>query len=210
MSNLSKKIILWFLTSLSLIGMPLSVLNTSDKILNEAKGALYSVETQSLYVTNKWNQLQEKTKEDNIKELYEVVSAIKEQQPKLDKNIALLIGIQVLSNAKKEKVDPALIVALIMRESSFNALSESEKDCYGLMQIRPKVHPKKVIGLKYADFFSLDNNIRIGTIILKEYLDKYGSVEKALKRYVGGTHPEYVTDILINFTNIKLSKYKGD
>jgi hypothetical protein len=88
--------------------------------------------------------------------------------------------------ARDMKVDPFLILAVMSVESSFNPLAHSSKGAQGLMQVLTRVHAERFLqfgGITAA--FDPVANIRVGSAILKEYLDREGSVEGALKSYVG-------------------------
>lgn len=84
------------------------------------------------------------------------------------------------------KVDPLLILAVISVESSFNPKAQSHQGAQGLMQVLTRVHAEKFepFGGVAAAFDPLAN-IRVGVQILKEYLGRDGTVEGALKAYVG-------------------------
>lgn len=88
--------------------------------------------------------------------------------------------------AKEVKLDPLLILAVMAIESRFNPFAESPVGAQGLMQVMSKVHRDKfkpLGGVKAA----LDPaaNIRVGSLILKDYVRRGGSLEAGLKMYVG-------------------------
>ncbi len=88
--------------------------------------------------------------------------------------------------AREIKVDPLLILAIMSIESSFDPEAESHAGAQGLMQVLTRVHAEKFVpfgGIKAA--FDINANIHVGTRIIKEYLDREGSIEGALKAYVG-------------------------
>jgi len=82
--------------------------------------------------------------------------------------------------------DPLLILAVIAIESRFNPFAESPVGAQGLMQIMAKVHHDKFQsagGSRSA--LNPVVNIKVGAMILKDYVKSGGSVEAGLKRYVG-------------------------
>ena len=88
--------------------------------------------------------------------------------------------------ARDINLDPLLILSVMAIESGFNPFAESPVGAQGLMQVMAKVHQEKfdeVGGLKAA--LNPAANIRVGAIILKEYVTRGGSVEAGLKLYVG-------------------------
>lgn len=88
--------------------------------------------------------------------------------------------------AAEINLDPLLILAVMAIESRFNPFAESPVGAQGLMQVMSKVHHDKFaeMGGTQAALNPVAN-IRVGSLILKEYVARGGSVEAGLKRYVG-------------------------
>jgi hypothetical protein len=88
--------------------------------------------------------------------------------------------------AREHKLDPFLILAVISVESNFDPQAQSHRGAQGLMQVLTQVHAEKFspFGGVAAAFDPLAN-IRVGAQILADYLRRAGSVEGALKAYVG-------------------------
>ncbi|MGD9942208.1 MAG: transglycosylase SLT domain-containing protein [Burkholderiaceae bacterium] len=88
--------------------------------------------------------------------------------------------------ARELRIDPYLVIAVMSIESSFNPNARSPQGAQGLMQVLTRVHADKFApfgGVTAA--FDPMANISVGSRILKEYLVRHGSVEAALKSYVG-------------------------
>lgn len=88
--------------------------------------------------------------------------------------------------AREVKIDPLLILAVMAIESGLNPFAESPVGAQGLMQVMSKIHHAKfeqMGGTKAA--LNPVANIRVGAQILKEYVNRGGSVEAGLKTYVG-------------------------
>jgi soluble lytic murein transglycosylase-like protein len=90
------------------------------------------------------------------------------------------------STAHDIKLDPLLILAVMAIESGLNPFAESPMGAQGLMQVMSKVHSDKFeeVGGAQAALNPVAN-IRVGALILKDYVNRTGSVEGALKSYVG-------------------------
>lgn len=87
-------------------------------------------------------------------------------------------------------VDPLLLVAVMAIESRFNPFAESPMGAQGLMQVIPKWHPDKVdVKSDRSAMFDPETNIRVGAMVLKEYIQSTGSVERALQQYSGSSDP---------------------
>jgi len=84
------------------------------------------------------------------------------------------------------RIDPYLVLAVMSIESSFDPNARSSAGAQGLMQVLTRVHLDKFAPFGGARA-ALDPvaNISVGSRILKEYLVREGSVEGALKSYVG-------------------------
>jgi len=89
----------------------------------------------------------------------------------------------------QQKIDPTLILAVMAIESNFNPYAQSSVGAQGLMQVLTRVHKDKYedFGGKHAAFDPV-SNLRVGTAILKEYIEITGSVSGALKYYVGAAN----------------------
>lgn len=88
--------------------------------------------------------------------------------------------------AHEIKLDPLLILAVMAIESGLNPFAESPMGAQGLMQVMSKVHHEKfqeMGGVQAA--LNPVANIRVGSLILKDYVTRGGSVEAGLKTYVG-------------------------
>lgn len=110
--------------------------------------------------------------------------------------------------ARDIKLDPLLILAVMAIESRFNPFAESPMGAQGLMQVMSKVHHDKfqeLGGVKAA--LNPVANIKVGSLILKEYVTRGGSVEAGLKSYVGAADMDndggYGLKVLSEYQNLK-------
>jgi soluble lytic murein transglycosylase-like protein len=107
--------------------------------------------------------------------------------------------------AHEVKIDPLLILAVMAIESGLNPFAESPMGAKGLMQVMAKVHHDKFeqVGGQQAALNPVAN-IKVGALILKDYVKRTGSVEGGLKTYVGAADLE--TDS--GYGNKVLAEYK--
>ena len=86
----------------------------------------------------------------------------------------------------KNQLDPTLILAVMTIESGFNPFAQSNVGAQGLMQVMTRVHSEKYEGFggNLAAFDPV-SNLRVGVKILKDYIEKAGSLEGGLHMYVG-------------------------
>lgn len=108
------------------------------------------------------------------------------QHYRVKKDDASEIVEQAFISGKNHDIDPLLILAIIATESSFDPMAGSHVGAKGLMQVHAKVHAdrfKEYGGLSAVH--DIQAGIEVGTQILKEYLNKTGSLKGALKYYVG-------------------------
>ena len=83
-------------------------------------------------------------------------------------------------------LDPLLIVAVIAIESSFNPFAESTVGAQGLMQVIPRFHMDKIgEGAGKDALFDPQLNVRVGALVIKEGLRRFGTLERALQYYGG-------------------------
>jgi soluble lytic murein transglycosylase len=88
----------------------------------------------------------------------------------------------ILRSARNHRVEPALVKAVIAAESNFQSTAVSRVGAQGLMQLMPKT----------AEYLGVDNpfhpgeNVEGGTRYLREMLDRYGDLKRALAAYNAG------------------------
>jgi soluble lytic murein transglycosylase len=98
----------------------------------------------------------------------------------------------VRGHAENYDLDPALLAAVIYRESKFNAEAVSESGAIGLMQLLPETAKgiaQYTGGTKFRleDLYDPEINVRYGSFYLKRLLRKYGgNAELALAAYHAG------------------------
>ena len=87
------------------------------------------------------------------------------------------------------KLDPALILAVMAIESSFNPFAQSPVGAQGLMQVMTRIHADKyqLFG-GHCAAFDPKSNLRVGAKVLQEYIGRTGSVEGGLRWYVGAAN----------------------
>jgi len=86
--------------------------------------------------------------------------------------------------ARRARLDPELVLALIQVESNFDRFAISSAGARGLMQIMPFWLSE--IGRPRDNLFHIETNLRLGCTILRYYLDKEGgNLSRALARYNG-------------------------
>jgi len=90
------------------------------------------------------------------------------------------------ASAAKAELDPLLLVAIMAVESSFNPMAKSQAGAVGLMQVIPRWHMDKIgEGKDHSVLFDPRLNVQVGTLVLREGLSRYGSLEAALQYYNG-------------------------
>jgi hypothetical protein len=112
------------------------------------------------------------------------------------------------TTAREIKLDPLLILSVMAIESGFNPFAESPVGAQGLMQVMSKVHHDKFAelgGVKAA--LNPVANIKVGSLILKDYVTRGGSVEAGLKMYVGAgafdSDSGYGSKVLAEYRKLK-------
>jgi soluble lytic murein transglycosylase-like protein len=108
----------------------------------------------------------------------------RERRPEPRTRVPRYIGYDglILLTALEHDVPPGLVKAVIAAESLFNPDAVSRKGAQGLMQLMPMTASK----LGVADPFSADQNVNGGVRYLREMLDRYGDMQRALAAYNAG------------------------
>ena len=98
----------------------------------------------------------------------------------------------IKAESAKNNLDPYLVASLIRQESEFNPSVVSYANAWGLMQLLPPVGKAlaKQEGMSHFQTFQLldpETNIRLGTLYLRQMMDKFGGVQEyALAAYNAG------------------------
>jgi soluble lytic murein transglycosylase-like protein len=98
--------------------------------------------------------------------------------------------------ARRLKLPPGLVMAVIDVESRFDRWAVSHAGAVGLMQIMP-FWPRE-LGMTNAELVRTPQNIRMGCTILRFYLDREkGDYVKALARYNGSVGRRNYSDLVL-------------
>jgi soluble lytic murein transglycosylase-like protein len=88
---------------------------------------------------------------------------------------------------EERDLDPALVIAVIWRESTFKASTVGDSgDSLGLMQIQAKWHQHRMDEYDCQDLLDPYQNVTVGIDILADYFAKGRPVEWVLMAYNGG------------------------
>lgn len=92
--------------------------------------------------------------------------------------------------ARRFDIDPVLVLAVMAIESRYNPFAESHVGAQGLMQVMTRVHHDKFDALgEGGHALNPLANIHVGTRILRDCIQRRGSVDGGLACYVGATGP---------------------
>ena len=137
---------------------------------------------------------------DNPPALAKVVEAVPTESPAAEpemaapgKNDVVIAAVEpsngpyhdiIIEASRRHKVDPAIVKAIIMAESSYNPKAVSKRGAMGLMQLMPIT--AKEMGVE--NIFDPEHNINGGVRYYKRLLKRYrGDVHLALAAYNAGS-----------------------
>ena len=97
----------------------------------------------------------------------------------------------VVGHARNYELDPALVAAVIYRESKFDAAARSRSGAIGLMQLLPETAKGIAVhtgghGFVVDDLYDPEINVRYGSFYLRRLLRKYEDERLALAAYNAG------------------------
>lgn len=196
----------FFILSLYLVGNSNSSPNTDDNKNHMAWSS-------SIEATPKWLNQTKKSMDERLKEYialgedhlgknhtrdnYDAIASSDIAMPlrnhlesiyKVPGDEVVAIVSSVLRYSHEHRVAPELVFSVIDSESSFRVDARSPVGARGLMQVLPVWHQDKikVDGGSNEMLWRPEFNIKIGTQILREYLNRSkGNVKEALARYNG-------------------------
>lgn len=106
------------------------------------------------------------------------------------------LQLHIISEAVEHDIDPAIIIAMAYKESTYrtDAIGDGGNS-YGLLQIQPKWHYKRMKKLGCTDLLDPYQNVTVGVDYLAEQIDRYGGdVAKGLTAYNKGHYAGKVTN----------------
>ena len=149
------------------------------------------------------NSLEEQNKEAvaaggftvcKAEEIPEAEAPAEEKRTYFDVPLSTEVQDHIFKASEYYGIDPAIIVAMCYRESTYNAnLIGDNGNSYGLMQIQPRWHYRRMADLGCTDLLDPYQNITVGIDYLAELLGKYGSIDKALTAYNKGHYNGTIT-----------------
>ena len=89
----------------------------------------------------------------------------------------------VVSESRKKKIDPAMILGIMFLESEMNPRARSFVGAAGLMQVMP-FHRGRW-GCKSRDLYDIESNICHGVSVLADNIKRAPNLRTALQRYNG-------------------------
>ena len=118
-----------------------------------------------------------------------------------DEKTRLFMLKRIHLEAKRAKLQPELVLALIEVESHFDSYAISKSGAQGLMQIMPFWLDE--IGRPNDNLIKIKTNLRMGCTILKYYMDmEKNDLHKALARYNGSRGSKvYSNKVLLALRN---------
>lgn len=108
----------------------------------------------------------------------------------------------IIDYAESHGIDPAIIFAMIWRESTFDASAIGDGgESFGLMQIQPKWNMELMEDLNCMNLLDPYQNVMVGISVLAYQRDRYdGDIAKAIVSYnqghFYGTITQYAKDVL--------------
>lgn len=107
---------------------------------------------------------------------------------RINYNDAEKIVEQAYIHGNKHNIEPSLIIGIIEHESAFKKNIVSKANAVGLMQIVPKYHRQRIANITNKNnqtIQHIETNIELGTNILKDYINRYSNIGRALQAYNG-------------------------
>ena len=98
------------------------------------------------------------------------------------------LQIYIIKQCNKHNIDPAVVIAMIWRESNYSADAVGDNgNSVGLMQIQERHHSERMTKLGCTNLYNPYDNVTVGIDILSGLITKYdGNVEMALIAYNAG------------------------
>ena len=160
------------------------------KKLGGVLAVAFIVTTYSLASADDCKEAQRRAEPATVTQAEELVQPQKTEEPERTYyDVPLTEDLQdiIIDVSEKRGVDPALVLAVIEKESGYNPDASGDNGkSQGLMQIWRSFHEKRMEKLGAVNLYDPRDNVLVGIDILAEKLEKYEDVEKALIAYNAG------------------------
>jgi soluble lytic murein transglycosylase len=126
---------------------------------------------------------------------WRIIEAARDSGTNAERGYALVYPVlhrdALIQRARENKLDPALVAAVIRQESSWNPHAVSSAGARGLMQIMPEVGRQIARARGYPIWdpdllFDPDVSLELGTLHLRDALSQYSGLPRALAAYNAG------------------------
>lgn len=171
-----KNLLLWLLTLATFLTMHANTVGEEQGHAQNAPMQSEAVQTEGVQLLASEPSLTASAVQDKVKS----VSSSPLKTKKRDEPFHPII----IKVAGRYEVDPALVKAIIMAESSYNPRAISKRGAKGLMQLMP--HTARALGVE--NIFDPEHNVNAGVKYFKGLLNRFGGdVELALAAYNAGS-----------------------
>lgn len=153
---------------------------------------------QELMEIGLWDELLEDWGDEKTGRKMNLSEVLARTNSRLEDNRLRRIVRAIRKYSHKYELDPNLITAVIIVESTAKPDAVSPKGAVGLMQVMPYMATR--LGFK-GDLFAIDDNVNIGTFILADNIQRWGYRE-GVERYFWGSNKITSTTYMRKITRI--------
>lgn len=109
------------------------------------------------------------------------------------------LQIHIIETANYHDIDPAIIFAMAWKETTYrtDAIGDGGNS-YGLLQVQPRWHSGRMEKLNCPNLLDPYQNVTVACDYLRELINRYGSMDKALTAYNRGHYAGTVTDYAVD------------
>jgi hypothetical protein len=138
------------------------------------------------------------SRQEDIDKLASYIEKVRTDNSSVSREEMQKIAVNVYKYSDKYNLPVGLVVGVMQTESNFRPSAVSSADARGLMQVMWKYHSARLqkAGIKTKEeLHDVEKGIQAGCIILAGYIEAEKSITKALGRYYGVLHQQYVSTV---------------
>lgn len=148
---------------------------------------------------------------DEVEEVIEEVAQADPEKVYFDVPLSEELQDFIAIECEVHHIDPAVVVAMIDRESDFQADAIGDSgEAFGLLQVQPRWHQERMDKLGVTDLLDPQQNVAVAVDYLAELIDRDNGLEWALMAYNAGATgaskgfgSDYAAEVLENSENLK-------
>ncbi len=117
-----------------------------------------------------------------------LIDYIIKSNPRLSREVAEELAHSMIVASQENRIPINLMIGLMKVESGFDQYAISNAGALGFMQVMPRWHYDKIGKAEDKNIYSPATNVKVGSTVLRDCMNKFKQVDNALQCYNGSNN----------------------